>query len=188
MEVVPIKDLKKITAIKKILSTSNKRDELLFVMGINSALRISDLLSLTVGDVVNLKGKIVDDIELKEKKTGKIKRFPLNKSIKETLSDYLENITCDDRTQPLFLSRKGNKAITRHQARRILLDVGKSVGLKNIGTHSLRKTFSYHVFQKTGGNLALVQKILNHSNSGMTLRYIGIDKQEMDSTYLDLNL
>jgi integrase len=62
------------------------------------------------------------------------------------------------------------------------------VGLENIGTHSLRKTFGYHVYQKTGGNLGLVQKLLNHSSGADTLRYIGIDREEMDNTYLELNL
>ena len=65
---------------------------------------------------------------------------------------------------------------------------GKSVGLANIGTHSLRKTFGYHAFKQTGGNLPLVQKLLNHSSSGETLRYIGIDREQMDSVFLTINL
>ena len=65
---------------------------------------------------------------------------------------------------------------------------GKAAGLECIGTHTLRKTFGYHVYKKSGGNLGLVQKLLNHSNSGDTLRYIGIDKEDMDSAYLQLNL
>ena len=44
------------------------------------------------------------------------------------------------------------------------------------------------MYKKTGGNLGLVQKLLNHSSSGATLQYIGIDREEMNATYLTLNL
>ncbi|MDR1944261.1 MAG: site-specific integrase [Synergistaceae bacterium] len=187
MEVEPIKDVKKIDAMKKILRAGNPRDELIFTIGINTALRISDLLSLRVGDVVNDKGKLVAAIEMKEKKTGKIRKFPLNKSIRDALPGYLNSLGKPGPDAPLFPSRKGG-ALSRWQARRILSSVGESVGLHKIGTHSLRKTFGYHVYQRTGGNLGLVQKLLSHSSSADTLRYIGIDREQMDNTYLELNL
>jgi site-specific recombinase XerD len=57
-----------------------------------------------------------------------------------------------------------------------------------MGTHSLRKTFGYHVFIRTGHNLVLVQRLLNHSHSSATLRYIGIDKDIIRKVYIDLNL
>lgn len=188
MEVEPIRDIEKIEAIKTLLRNKNLRDEALFVLGINSALRISDLLSLRVGDVMNEKGTILDATQIQEQKTGKMKLFPLNQSVKETLRSYLktrEDFTPD---QPLFPSRSGNGALSRWRARRILHEAGEAVGLPRLGTHSLRKTFGYHVYRKTGGNLGLVQKLLNHSTSGDTLRYIGIDREEMNATYLSLNL
>jgi integrase len=179
--------LKKIVAMKKILRAGNIRDEALFVVGINTALRIGDLLSLSVGDVVNDRGKLVDAIELRERKTGKMKKFPLNKSIKGVLAEYLKERGDVDYSEPLFPSRKGG-ALSRWQARRVLSAAGDAIGEGRIGTHSLRKTFGYHVYQRTGGNLGLVQKLLNHSSSADTLRYIGIDREQMDNTYLDLNL
>jgi site-specific recombinase XerD len=96
-----------------------------------------------------------------------------------------------DPESPLFLSREnqnGSQAITRQRAHQLLAKTGRVVGLNNIGTHSLRKTFGYHIFKRSGGNLALVQKLLNHSSSGDTVRYIGIDREQMDSSYLELNL
>jgi integrase len=156
-------------------------------VGINTALRIGDLLSLSLGDVLDERGKILDAIEMKEQKTGKMKKFPLNKSIKDALLGYLKAREGADQSEPLFPSRKGG-ALSRWQARRILSSAGNAVGVSRIGTHSLRKTFGYHVYQKTGGNLGLVQKLLNHSSSADTLRYIGIDREQMDNTYLDLNL
>jgi integrase len=200
LEVQPIRDPKKILAIRKILRAGKygSRDDALFMTGINSALRISDLLSLSVGDVLNEKGKVAEAVSLKEKKTGKLKEFPLNKAIREVLTTYLTNLTspesaaqAPDPRAPLFPSRKsaaGKKPITRWRALQILKEAGEAVGLSNIGTHSLRKTFGYHVYQKSGGNLGLVQKLLNHSSSADTLRYIGIDREQMDNTYLELNL
>ncbi|MDR1885683.1 MAG: tyrosine-type recombinase/integrase [Synergistaceae bacterium] len=173
--------------MKKILRAGNPRDEVLFTLGINTALRISDLLALSVGDVLNAKGKLADTIELKEKKTGKPKKFPLNKSVRSVLSGYLRGRADARQGDPLFPSRNGG-ALSRWRARRILAAAGGAVGENRVGTHSLRKTFGYHVYKRTGGNLGLVQKLLNHSSSGDTLRYIGIDREEMDNTYLDLNL
>jgi integrase len=194
MAVEPIKDLKQISAICKILRAGQYgvRDELLFLMGINTALRISDLLNLKLGDVIDLKGKIKEEICLREIKTGKLKQNPLNKvvidALKGYLYEYFDNIKNLDLTQPLFKSKKGTKAITRQQAFHVLSEAGKSIGLSNIGTHSLRKTFGYHAFKKSGGNIALVQKLLNHSSSSDTLRYIGIEREEINNAYLELNL
>jgi integrase len=187
LEVQPVRDLKKIAAMKKILRADGLRNETLFIVGINSALRIGDLLSLSVGDVITTRRRIVTEIEMKERKTGKLKKFPLNKSIRDALSNYLKERGSIGHTEPLFPSKKGGR-LSRWQARRILSDAGKAVGENMIGTHSLRKTFGYHVYRRTGGNLGLVQKLLNHSSSADTLRYIGIDREQMDNTYLELNL
>lgn len=92
-----------------------------------------------------------------------------------------------DTSHFLFPSIKTKKALTRVQAYRILNGAAREVGLEKIGTHTLRKTFWYHMYKRTG-NLALVQKLLNHSSSGDTLRYIGIEQEDMDEAYLRLNL
>ena len=145
------------------------------------------LLSLSVENVLDGEGEIVNVIELREQKTGKLKRFPINESVKAALSDYLAGRQGCSRTEPLFLSQKGG-ALSRIQAWRIISSAGASVGLEKIGTHSLRKTFGYHVYKNSDGDIDLVQKLLNHSASRITLRYIGIDREKMDKTYLELNL
>jgi integrase len=187
MEVYPIRDVEKITEMKVFLNEKGGRDGLLFIMGINTALRISDLLSLSVGDVLDGQGQILNAVELKEKKTGKLKRFPINKSVRGAMSYYLAERRACGRAEPLFPSQKGGP-LSRSQAWRIIRAAGESVGLDKIGTHSLRKTFGYHVYKKTGGDLGLVQKLLNHSTSSITLKYIGIDREKMDRVYLELNL
>jgi integrase len=184
--VEPIRDTEKIRAIKRLLTC--QRDRLLFVLGINTALRVSDLLRLSIGDVTDSKSRPLDSISLHEKKTEKRKTFPLNASVKKELKAWLEERGKITRSEPLFPSKRGGGTIDRQRAWSILNTAGRLVGLEHIGTHTLRKTFGYHVFKKSGGNLALVQKLLNHSSSGDTLRYIGIDKEQMDNAYLDLNL
>lgn len=186
--VEPIRDLKKIEAMKKLLRGGNPRNEVLFILGINTALRISDLLTLTVGDVTDAKGKIRDEITVKEKKTGKVKSFPLNKAAKSALTEHLKRWPKVEASEVLFPSKKGLKPLGREQVWRIFNNAGKELGLEHIGTHTLRKTFGYHIYKKSGGNLGLVQKLLNHSSSGDTLRYIGIDREQMDNAYLELNL
>ena len=184
--VQPIREIRKIEAMKKILRANGKRNELLFTLGINSALRVSDLLGLKVADVLDEKGQLKEAVSLNERKTGKSKLFPLNDSAKKAIKEYVDE-TKPEHDAPLFPSRKGGKAISRVQAWEILSNAAEEVGLEHVGTHTLRKTFGYHVYKRTN-NLGLVQKLLNHRSSGETLRYIGIEQGEMDDAYLKLNL
>ena len=187
MEVDTIRSTEEISEMKGVLRRKGAGYELLFVMGINTAMRIGDLLSLSVEDVINARGEITGVIVLKERKTGKIKRCPVNKSIKNALAEYFACNYERELSEPLFVSQKGG-ALSRFQAWRVLKAAGESVGLKNIGTHSLRKTFGYHIYKKSDSDLGLVQKLLNHKTSESTLRYIGIDRERMDVICLDLNL
>jgi integrase len=174
--------------MRELLRAQNQRDELLFVVGINTALRISHLLSLTLSDITDISGKILEEISMKEQKTGKIRSFPLNRVVRENLAEWLPRLEVKaNPNTPLFPSQKGGKAITRWHARRLLAAAGEAVGLKNIGTHSLRKTFGYHAFMRWK-NIELVQKLLGHSSPAITLRYIGITREEMNNVYLELNL
>ena len=187
MEVEPIRNKMKILKMKEYLRQKGSGYELLFVMGLNTALRISDLLSLTISDVTDTDRKILKTICVKEHKTGKLKRLRVNESLKNALSEYLAAYPKRKRCTPLFVSQKCG-ALSRSQAWRTLKAAGESVGLENIGTHSLRKTFGYHAYEKSGRDIGLVQKLLNHSVCRITLRYIGIDRERMDNAYMELNL
>ena len=109
--VQPIRDLKKIETIKKLLRQQNLRDYCLFVVGINSGLRISDLLKLRVSDVYE-NGKPKDRILIREKKTNKFKDFPLSDNAKSALKEYLKTRDYKD-NEPLFLSRKNKGFLLR---------------------------------------------------------------------------
>jgi site-specific recombinase XerD len=179
--VEPIRNKKQIDALKKYLRGQNMRDFLMLVLGINSGLRISDLLKLNVEDVLNQ-----DRISIREQKTGKAKDFPLSDTCKKAIHEYLKSTNIS--TGCLFVSRKGNKPITRVQAYRILNEAAKQVGIKEaVGTHTLRKTFGYHAYQN-GVDITRIQKLLNHSAPSVTLAYIGITKEELDNVYITLNL
>ena len=154
---------------------------MLFVLGINSGLRISDLLSLTVDDV-----KDKDRVTLLEQKTGKYKSFPLSDTCRKAVKDYLDNSALI--AGALFPSRKGGNPITRIQAYRLLDEAARMAGIKdNIGTHTLRKTFGYWAFRQ-GVDIAIIMQLLNHASPGVTKRYIGITQDELDSVYVNLNL
>lgn len=187
--VEPIRDEKKIKAIKAILKTENIRNYLLFTLGINTGLRISDLLKLKISDVLTEKDKFRDSIYIREKKTGKETIFAINKTAKEAIKDYLDSLKNYDSAWYLFKSKKGENApISRIQAYEILNNVANMVGIKdNIGCHTLRKTFGYHA-RIRGVSIEKLQKIFNHSAPNITMRYIGITQDELDDVYLDLNL
>lgn len=190
MVVEPIRDPKKIELMKKILRDGpfGERNHLLFVLGINSGLRISDLLKLTVGDVIDEKGKVRPSVSLHEQKTGKYKQFEVSKAASVAISSYIKTIDQLSFTDPLFRSRKGTRAISRVQAWEILSNAAKEAGIADqIGTHTLRKTFGYHA-RKAGVGIEMLQSIFNHASPAVTKRYIGITQDEMNEVYRSLNL
>lgn len=177
--VEPIKDLKTLKKIEKFLEKSNSRDLLLFIFGTNTGLRISDILSLNVSDVKNK-----NFVDIVEQKTGKYKKFPLNTKIKNIIDKFTRD---KEPNSPLFTTIYHNR-LERTQAYRIIKKVCFKFGIKNyIGTHTLRKTFGYHHYKKFK-DIALLQKILNHSSPSVTLRYIGIEQEEINNSYLNFVL
>ena len=177
--VQPIRNKRDIERMKKALG--NPRDRLLFIFGINSSMRISDILKLTFGDV---RGK--DVLTIREQKTGKTKKFPLNQSIVSAVKSLVPaNAPADS---PLIPSRKGHASISRVQAYRILNEAARRAGIEcEIGTHTLRKTFAYHAY-KAGADLSVLQSVLNHSSQRETLKYIGIVQDDIDNVYIAVNL
>ena len=179
--VQPIRSKEKIEEIKSVLAENGTRDLLLFCMGINTGLRISDLLKLKVIDVKNK-----SHVEIKEQKTGKIKRFPIIGNLQVMIDDYVKNKPISDY---LFKSRNGfNKPITRIMAYMIINNACCKCGIEdNIGTHTLRKTFGYHHYQQFH-DVAILQYILNHSSPSITLRYIGISQDNIEETLQQFEL
>lgn len=187
-EVGAIKDKRQIDKVKAVLKKNSFRDYLLFVMGVNTGLRISDLLNLTFKDVLDDTGAVSDTIKVKEKKTGKTKAFFVNDTVKKALQEYMKEVQTEPKCY-LFSSRKGdNQPISRIQAYRIINEACAIAKIKgSIGTHTLRKTFGYWAY-KQGIDITLLMKIFNHSAPSITLRYIGITQEEINNVYVNLNL
>ena len=179
--VQPIRDKNKIEEIKSYLKQNGSRDLLLFTMGINTGLRISDLLKLKVIDVRNK-----SHVEIKEQKTGKIKRFPLLGNLQAMIEEYTKGKLDNEY---LFRSREGaNKPITRVMAYKIINNACRKAGITdNVGTHTLRKTFGYHHYQQFH-DVAILQYLLNHSSPSITLRYIGITQDNVENTLQQFEL
>lgn len=177
--VEPIRDMEKLDELKALLKQRSERDYFLVVLGINTGLRISDLLRLKVSDV---KGK--SHIILVEKKTGKRKRFLINESLRNEVDQYIVGKRSDEY---LFASTKRPLPITRVRAYQIINGTARKVGLSEIGTHTLRKTFGYHFYQRTK-DIATLQMIFNHSHPSITLRYIGITQDLIDDAVSGFSL
>ena len=172
--VEPIKSRLELKKVEDILAQTNERDLLMFVMGTNSGLRISDILSFDIKDV-----RDKEFITVTEKKTGKRKVFPVNYKLKALIENFVQNRADDE---PLFKSRYGNR-LDRTNAYRTINSACNQAGIKSkIGTHTLRKTFGYHHYKKFK-DIAILQKIFNHYSESTTLRYIGIEQDEINKSY-----
>ena len=172
--VEPIRDLEKLKSLEDYLSKRGQRDLLLLTIGTNCGLRISDIVALNVGDVKNKAY-----IQIIEKKTGKFRRIPINAKLKPLFNEYTKDRPLDD---ALFLTRFQNR-MDRFTAYRIIKTACNDIGLEErIGTHTMRKTFGYHHYKKFK-DIAMLQKIFNHSSPQITLRYIGIEQDQIDESY-----
>jgi len=181
--VEPIRDPKKILAIKRNLRESgNIRNYLLFVMGINTSLRISDLCSLKVSDVIDQKGNIKDYLFVKEKKTGRNAKIYLNEVVKQALNSYLESVKAIDPGAYLFKSERSSKPLERVRVWTMIQDWVKEAGLEGerYGTHSLRKTWGYQA-RKQGVPIEQISEKLGHRSVTVTKRYIGINQEEINN-------
>lgn len=179
--VKPIIDFSDIKDIQDYLFATNKRNFLLFVTGINTGLRISDILKLKVKDV-----RDKTEIKLRMTKTKKVITVEINNTLRKHYKKVLDESYNDN--DYLIKSRNGfNKAISRERAYRILKEVGLKYGIKSIGCHSMRKTFGYYLFE-TSGKIEYVQKALGHSNSQVTYRYIGLEDEELRQHLNNLGL
>ncbi len=190
----PIRDIKKISLIKNLLRGENKiRDLLLFELGINSALRLSDLLRIKVLHLFN-NMEIKEHFELKEEKTGKTTRITITPKVKDTLAHYKELYPSilKEKDNYIFFHQKvtplGSKNIGRKQAWQMINNWTKAASLNgNYGGHTLRKTWGYQA-RKKGIPLELIQHKLNHSSMKVTQRYLGITNEEIEKACNELDL
>jgi integrase len=177
--VSPIRDIKDIKKIKRKLK-DNPRNLLLFTLGINNGLRISDLLKIRVKDVKHLsEGEVCI---IKEGKTGKQNVLGMNKESRKVLDIYLNEVDLNE-DDYLFKSRQGghlNKSYVNQLIKGWTQDIQG-----NYGTHSLRKTFGYIQRVKYGIGFEILCKRFSHSNPSITMRYLGIQDREVNNILLN---
>jgi len=167
------------------------RDKALFLLGIKSGFRISELLSLRVGDVYQ-HGRVVDRVtvaraHMKKKVEGRT--VALHPDAKAALQTWLDERKADGTLLPtmaLFQSRKGvNRPISPVQAWRILEGAYSTNGLtRTLGTHSMRKTFANRVYEKLNHDLVKTQRALGHKNINSTVSYLSFREEEIDAAIL----
>ncbi len=187
----PIKSKEELKKFMEYYHTEHPvpRNYAMIVLGLHTALRISDILNLQWKDVFDFHiQKFRTHLHVTEKKTGKQKSVALNITVTEALGNYKKQRV----PQPFdyIFSKSTNPAapICRSQAFRIIKDAAcKSLHNEHISCHSLRKTFGYHAWQQ-GISPVLLMDIYNHSSYQVTKRYLGIDQDEKDYVYLKLDL
>lgn len=188
----PIKNKKDLIKFKEYYEKiqPDSRNALLMTMGLNTALRIGDILELRWKDVYSFeKKRMREHIRVCEQKTGKQNMIAMNGAIvKELKSYHRENgdIQPDDY---LFQSKKmKGMGLSRFQAFRIVQEAANYAKIDaHISCHSLRKTFGYHAW-KQGVPPALLMKIFNHSSYQITMRYLCIEQEDKDEVFRNIVL
>ena len=187
----PIRSLDELTAFRSYYLNKevNLRNYMLICMGLNTALRISDMLQL--------KWRNVDDFDRKhyakhivvcEGKTGKETRIAINNNLIEAFEMYMGSLKSVSGNDYIFTGKTKGTHLSRSQAFRIITHVAEALNMENgISCHSLRKTFGYYAW-KYGTPPAMLMEIYNHSSYEITKRYLGIKQDDRDNVFLKVNL
>lgn len=200
----PIKSMDDICRISQyLISNKRYRDNMLFIVGINFGLRVSDLRMLRFSNIINENQTFKDTFAVFEKKTRNTRKkkknryITINDSVVEAVTLYLENTNGVSLSDYMFKSesnrgKNDNKPLDIKSIDRILKGVAKDLDLTmKVSTHTLRKTFCYWMMLRAHNDprrLLLLQKMLGHSTPAQTLDYIGITAEEINDAYMKLNL
>lgn len=200
----PIKNMEDIDRICDYLKKRKRwRDYMLFVVGINFGLRVSDLIQLRFSNLINDNLTFKDTFPVFEQKTRNTRKrkknryITVNQAVIEAVTLYLEHTPGISLSDYMFRSQSHNgsnqnKPITRCSVDVMLKGIANDLGLNmKMSTHTMRKTFAYHQMVMSNNDarkLALLSKILGHSSLGVTMEYIGITGEEIEEAYRNLNL
>lgn len=189
--VQPIKDSNVLKQVQDTLLDSFKagrRNYTIFQLGKATLLRVSDVLSLEYSDVFTVNGVLKERAYIRDQKTGKPNTLYL-KPIEKDL--YLYREWLDDNgieSQWLFPSSADwNSPVTRKQYYKIMQKTGDLLGINYLGTHTMRKTGAYRVYEQTNYNIGFVMKLLNHSDQKSTLSYLGLDEVQKEELLDTIN-
>jgi hypothetical protein len=183
VKVQPIRQLEHIRRIRRNLKKPKTAVfYTLFVVGVNTNLRISDLRNLTWKQVwADGTRELREHIYLKEKKTGKTRQIWINEKVKEALQYLIENIPVPEGTNPIFRNPRIRKVYSREYLSRRMGVEARKVGVQDpIGIHSLRKTWGYHAVVTFDQPITIVQAAFNHASQGETMDYLCITTDQIE--------
>lgn len=173
-----------INLVHRLYKDKDYKMSLLIGCGIFFGLRISDILQLSWD-------MLLDDssFELIEKKTKKCREVRINKGFQKHIWDCYNALLITDKSEKCFKSRE-RRVYSIQRINMLLKDIKKKYGIKsvkNFSTHSLRKTFGRHVYERADSNgemaLIMLSELFNHSNIAITKRYLGLRKEEIMGCY-----
>ena len=200
----PIKSMDDIFAISDYLIKNGRyRDNMLFIVGINFGLRVSDLRVLRFSNLINDNCTFKDSFPVFEKKTRNTRQrktnryITINDAVIEAVTLYLQHTPNVCLSDYMFRSESNhggniNEPLSIKSIDRILKGIANDLDLNiKMSTHTLRKTFCYWMMVRGGNDqrrLLLLQKMLNHASPAQTLGYIGLTAEEVEAAYKDLNI
>lgn len=189
-DIRPIKNEHDLKLVQETLLDNfryGRRNYTIFQLGMMTMLRVSDVLKLKYQDIYDEAGNVKDEAYVVDKKTNKPNKLYVKKA-RTDLSAYQHWLTVNQiNSEWLFPSLKPNPTayipdnhINERQFYRIMYKVADLTGINHLGTHTMRKTGAYKVYEQTH-NIALVMKLLNHSSEAMTLAYLGLDQTTIET-------
>lgn len=184
-EVYAVKNLDTVKLVSHLLErTFGKQMADVWDLGLNLALRISDLLNIRFADIEG------DTLRVVESKTGKTAVIKLNAKaraiIERIQAESPDHVYLFQSHRNRWSLNKGPKPLSRRYVSKAISMIGEEVGLA-LGTHSMRKTRGYHLYQNTK-DIGRVMKMLRHSSEAVTLRYIGITQDDIDRDFMELEI
>lgn len=194
--VEPIKTREKIDHMKQILKSNSLRNYCMFVVGINCAMRVTDLIRIEWQDVLDQDGsirKVLSTIAGEPLHIAYYSGFPITVTMTEAINEYLKIRQNIKLREPVFVSRKTKQgdpvAVQRNIVYIHMSDAAKKAHIDNFGTHTMRKTWGYMAIQK-GASIEYVQRIFNHSSTTVTAEYLGLSVHEevIENIIINLNL
>lgn len=166
-------------------SFTTLRNKCLYLLGKNTGFRLSELLCIYVRDVYKKDYVKVQRKNLKGKTESR--EVVLNKEAKIAIEEYLNSLDIIDLDSPLFISRKfKNESIKRSMAHKILKQAFKEANLQgSVSSHTMRKSFSLNVYEKSGNDLVLTSKALGHRWIATTMKYLPVNQERLDNIIKD---
>lgn len=195
-----------VASVTAVLGTFPARERALVSCLLYTGYRVTEALSLSVGDVWEGGVRARIRIARRAMKGGRGvgcqkvsgRSVPLNPAVSRAIEDYLLGrfgfVGPEALAEPLFLSRQGGGPLSRWQANRVLHTVLTAAGIAKggagergaYGAHSFRKTYAQMVFKASGHNVLVAKAALNHRSLLSTQRYLSVDADEVDRIVIGL--